>query len=732
MIKNLKIIILSGLFATPLIPFIVTNSLFFPFITGKAFTFRILTEILFCLWVILMVKDETYRPKKSWLLYAVSAFVAVIFLADIFGVNFYRSFWSNLERMDGFITLLHLFAYFIILATVLNTERLWNYFFNTTLVASTLVCIFYALPQILGKADIHQSSDRVDATLGNATYLAVYALMNIFIAIFLLARSKNIYLKISYFAVIALQFFVMYKTQTRGALLGFVVGIFVSSVLIALLEKEKKIIKNISIGLIVALIVAVASFFAVKDSQFIKSSPTLIRFSQISLSENFLKSQGRYYIWPMAISGFKERPILGWGQENFNYVFNKNFDPRMYNQEQWFDRTHNVVLDWLVAGGLLGLLSYLFIFVALLYYIWKKDGQEFSVRDKGILTGLISAYFFQNLFVFDNLISYMIFFSMLAYVYSVKSKTSATVFSDKFNLNNQTIQNIIASVSIVLFLFVIYSWSVKPILATKALLNAIAPEANGQYDYKKDIDSFYKAISYDTFASAEAREHFIFLANKLNNSDTPQDLRLAVFQGATSEMKKQIDGMKTPDARYYLFLGSLLGNYGLSNEALVYLKKAHELSPRKQSIYFEVINSLFVKGENEKALQLSKEVYDLEPSYIGSAMTYFSSALRNNKFDLANSILSSLQEKDYLFDDRILNTYIQLKQNDKVLALLKRRIEVDPSNPQYRLSLAAFYLSAGNRTMAINILREFIALDPVNLREQGEYYINQIMSGKNP
>ena len=89
MIKNLKIIILSGLFATPLIPFIVTNSLFFPFITGKAFTFRILTEILFCLWVILMVKDETYRPKKSWLLYAVSAFVAVIFLADIFGVNFY-------------------------------------------------------------------------------------------------------------------------------------------------------------------------------------------------------------------------------------------------------------------------------------------------------------------------------------------------------------------------------------------------------------------------------------------------------------------------------------------------------------------------------------------------------------------------------------------------------------------------------------------------------------------
>ena len=89
----------------------------------------------------------------------------------------------------------------------------------------------------------------------------------------------------------------------------------------------------------------------------------------------------------MAIKGFQERPILGWGQENFNYVFNKNYDPGMWGQEQWFDRTHNVILDWLVAGGILGLLAYLSIFFSTLYYVWRGKTNSFSITDKAIITG---------------------------------------------------------------------------------------------------------------------------------------------------------------------------------------------------------------------------------------------------------------------------------------------------------------------------------------------------------
>jgi O-antigen ligase len=83
----------------------------------------------------------------------------------------------------------------------------------------------------------------------------------------------------------------------------------------------------------------------------------------------------------MAIKGIAEKPFIGWGQESFNYVFNKYYDPRMYNQEQWFDRAHNVFFDWLTAGGILGLGTYLFFFGTLLWYLWRKNDDTMSVAD---------------------------------------------------------------------------------------------------------------------------------------------------------------------------------------------------------------------------------------------------------------------------------------------------------------------------------------------------------------
>ena len=55
------------IFIIPFIPLYVANSMFFPFITGKAFAFRILVEIIFALWLALMLYDKKYAPKFSWL-----------------------------------------------------------------------------------------------------------------------------------------------------------------------------------------------------------------------------------------------------------------------------------------------------------------------------------------------------------------------------------------------------------------------------------------------------------------------------------------------------------------------------------------------------------------------------------------------------------------------------------------------------------------------------------------
>ena len=73
--KNiLKYSIWTGIYSILLIPFFVANGMFFPYITGKAFAFRIITEIIFGLWLILIIKDKDFRPKWSWLLGAVSIY----------------------------------------------------------------------------------------------------------------------------------------------------------------------------------------------------------------------------------------------------------------------------------------------------------------------------------------------------------------------------------------------------------------------------------------------------------------------------------------------------------------------------------------------------------------------------------------------------------------------------------------------------------------------------------
>ena len=143
----LRWIAIGGVFAIPVIvPFIVSATMFFPYITGKNFTFRIITEVVLSAWVLLALLDARYRPRFSWILSAFVLFTVVIGVADIFGANAFKSFWSNFERMEGYITILHIFAYFVVAGTVLNTEKIWNAFWYTSLAASVAIAFIGLKP----------------------------------------------------------------------------------------------------------------------------------------------------------------------------------------------------------------------------------------------------------------------------------------------------------------------------------------------------------------------------------------------------------------------------------------------------------------------------------------------------------------------------------------------------------------------------------------------------------
>lgn len=721
--KILRYAILTGIFLVPFIALIVSDKMFFPFITGKNFGFRILVELLLGGWLILALRDSTYRLKSSWLFITIAAFVGIIAIADAFSIHAFKSFWSNFERMEGFITLAHLLAYFVVAGSMLNTEKLWNRFFNVSVFVSIIISI-YGLLQLAGKVTINQGGVRLDATLGNATYFAIYIIFHIFITAFLFLKWRGAqFMKWIYLAVIALQIFVLYHTATRGAIIGFIGGALLATILIAIFERERKNIRKVSIGIIIALLVVVGGFLAIKNTDFVNNSKVLNRFAQISIEE---QSSSRFIVWSMAWQGIKERPILGWGQESFNVVFNKYYDPSMYSQEPWFDRVHNIIFDWLIAGGFFGLIAYLSIFIAVLYYLWRKDS-SFSVAEKSLVTGLLAAYFFHNMFVFDNITSYIVFFSVLSYIHfrGVESKSDTPEEIHKI-FSHGTVR-IVASLIIIVTIFSLYALNGKGILTARGLLSALRPYQEG---VTKNLEWYEKTLTYNSIGGQEVKEQLLMAASTVGRGDYDIDIKQKFFDLARGEMQKQIDRQPN-DARLQVFMGSFLNTFGAHDDSLVYLNKARSLSPNKQAILFELGNSYLLNGKFEKALEVFKEAYELEKNFGQARRIYAIGAIYAGRNDIVEELLVPVYGTTIISDDRIVQAYFDTGQFDKVLAIWQLRVKNEPENPQYRVSLAATYLKIGNRISAISELEKAIELNP-EFKEQGEFLINEIRAGRNP
>ena len=722
--KIIAYAITGCLIAVLFIPLLMPNSLFFPFITSKNFSFRILVEIAFALWLILALRDKSYRPQMTSLMWAIMAFTLIIGVADMFSENPSKSFWSNSERMEGWITILHLAVYTIIATSVLYKEKLWKLFFHVSIGVSVIVSI-HALMQIAGTAAIHQGSARVDAAFGNATYLAVYMLFHIWITLFYFFRHKEpLWGKYTYAVITTLQIIVLYFTATRGAILGLIGGAFVACALVAMGGRQYPRVRMGAIIGAVAVALFVGGFIMMKDSPTIKNNKVLGRFSSISLS-NY---NARFLVWNMALKGFKERPILGWGQESFNYVFNKYYDPKMYAEEQWFDRTHNVVFDWLIAGGLLGLLSYLSLFAVALYYIWKPKDNPFSIVEKSIFSGLLVSYFFHNLFVFDNIMSYIMFFGVLAYLntasYPGKDHEASVEVSQEENVQFR----IVAPLVLVGLVFVLYSVNVKPILANKALIAALRPHEGG---IRENYNYFKKVFGYNSFIDSEAREQLSTLAIRASTSNALPEDKQAFFDLTKKELERQLE--ETPnDTRYLLFMGTFLNKFRMYDEALNYLEKARETSPLKQAILMEIGSTYISMGQPDKALPLFEMALELEPKYEEARIVYAIGAIYSKKYTLADELLVQIGDKKrLLFDDRILRAYAESGAYAKAIAMLQARVVEEPTDPQWHVSLAALYLESAQRVKAVEELRKAIELNP-GFKEQGEFYIKEIQAGRNP
>ena len=721
------------LFLTLLTALVETPSLYFPYVTGKAFFFRSIIEIALVLYLLLIVRDRSLLPRRSHIVLALAGFMGILLFSNLLGEHPRKSFLGNFERMEGYLTLLHLAAYLLIMNAIFRSRAVWTLFWQASLATSIVVGVYAVVSVridtqpffsalIDGFAD---TTSRISGSLGNSTYLGVYALLHIFIAGFLSARTLSRPPSIQSWLLLGFYMLggvvngrVLFHTGTRGSIVALLVGI---SICIAMLVVQKlraaKFGKAAAAGIALGAMVLVAVLLGLLKHQGATSeSPLALRYSNLIANPMaVLKDQdgGRQAIWKAAFSGVVEHPVLGWGQENFNYVYDKYRAPETYQMELYFDRAHNVFFDWLIAGGVLGLLGYLSLYAALLWSLWKLPKDTISLNERAVLVGLVSAYFVHNLFVFDNLVSYLLFFSLLAYIQSTHELALPPALGKPL-LNSAPSRYcatlLISAAGAITF----YTVNIVPFKANTDLRLAFDEHTQrhyfGNYDapsLKMVHDSFVQALSHKSLAAFEIREQLAVTAIELSRLNE-HDFRPKFYGLAVSELL-QMHANDPTNIKPASLLGLVYSAYGNYREAIVYFDKVVKLAPGRLVSQIELGVAYYNHGGVTKdaaaydtAFSIFKKIYTDHPNFELGRNYYAMALLHRGGFEEFDAMVAQYPDLPNALP--VLKALIDTQSYARALPALERSF-AKQSDFGLMIHLAEAYLKTDMRDKALLLLQ---------------------------
>ncbi len=397
------------LWLLPLTPLILLTNATFPFVFPKVFFVATVAGATIIIGVILFILEPTAAPRRDFFLYTLATFILILLISSFFGVDTRRSLWSTFERATGAVFIIYLCGVAVVVGGFLRTrlEKLPDYLLYMCAVSG--VVALSALWQTINPAALYNMSSRPSGTLGNPVYLGGYAVMFLLLSawgIFYYWHRGWRWLALASYALNAVA---LYLSASRGALLALAT---VGAAALALHGKKMKIFwhhRLLRVSLIAGVILCVIILWSTRAG-YIFQNTLLHRLVTVRPST----ITTRIIAWRIAFEGTVERPLLGWGPENFYYVFNAHYNPRSLlfgSYETWFDRVHNATIEMLVTLGVVGLVAYVLQYAALLWLLYKTPrANTHAWWLSATLGGMLVAHFVQNIFAFDHPSSYMVFY----------------------------------------------------------------------------------------------------------------------------------------------------------------------------------------------------------------------------------------------------------------------------------------------------------------------------------
>lgn len=392
-----------------------------PAVDAKNLLVRGLVAAACVIAAILFATDGTFRTEVSARLASfwrnpigkvVAASFLVLLTSTIFAYSPFTAFFGTAMRGEGFVGLA--FFYLLTLLSVLVFgKKEWSLYWKLTAVAGG-IAFLKALFLFMGGAY------RPGGLMDNPIFLAGYFLWIIYAGLMLVSEGREVKNKTLTgfgWATVTAALIGILITQSRGVMLGMVVGTFVSLAYLSVKGEGKG--KKAALGLLIGIMAFGGLFLITRKAPVWTHIPGFSRLTEFSLKDPTTLSRienARLTMRAVRPSASNiKNTLVGWGWDNYVFAWQSNYDPKLYLFDQAiFDRAHNKLLDVLVMNGMLGLAAYVALW-ALILRAGLAIGRHSLMAGTALLF-FATASFVQNLFVFDTVISYVPFFTLVAYL----------------------------------------------------------------------------------------------------------------------------------------------------------------------------------------------------------------------------------------------------------------------------------------------------------------------------
>lgn len=734
--KNYLKILQSGIIISLFFVLFVFKDLLFPYISSKQLPFNILMEILAIIALLFIAKYKEYRPKLNLMIYGLLAYFAVILLSSFTGVDFNLSFWGDVERMLGFFHIFHfLLFFFVIIIAFRNFKDYRNLFIGSILSATivSLIGLFGANPH---------------STIGNTTYVSGFIIFNLFFSAILFFRSKSDW-RYAYLVPVIIMLVQFKNMRTSGAIIGLAAGLFVTILLVGLLNRNKKI-KYTLLSLSLLALISVSFIFSQQEATWFQNS-----FLKNLTSEK-VTFKTRLISWESAAKDFKNHPVIGTGFGNYAIIFDRHFDPIFYNydrNETYFDRAHNNLIDIASTTGALGLVTYLsilvFVFVYL-FHLWKEGDRKVSSDPQGrknleliLVSSLFVAYFVQNLAVFDSFVTYLGLMISLAFVYYLKRENKVLDKDEEDKkTNNKIKENVFLGLSFILAIILFSSifHNIKTYKMLQGVIKGYSEIASAQVS--EGLESFKAALSGKAL-ERDARSSLLNLvsANPMILANFKEERAKTEFNYLISLAEKNLsynpfDSLMLLQTSQLYYLGAqvffqdndLSSKY--ANQSLEMAERAIKSSPGRIPNYYAKADALSIldkKEEAESTLQYALELnYDYTPSYCQLIDVYEEESSDAGLGEVINKCIDGGEVDKITNLNSLIKTaqfLVDREDYKRAIPITERLARLNSRDPNMWMNLARLYVLTGApENIAKEAAQKAVLLNPSFSSEVDELF----------